>query len=959
MAILKNLIVNGASRFLQKAYFDDIEVSGTTTISNLSATTLTVSGQTTLNGAADIKNTFNIKNTDHAVNFYFLPTGSTSTSRIYETNPSTGVYWLNVKNNFNVENNLSASNLIVSNKSNFGGKVKIDGDVDIIGNLRWSTIAEHMTIQNLGGTLLVAPTIYQSNNTTINVTAKTNNSVTFTITDSSMITGTTVDTTNNTFISGGANWRKNSLVKVSGKIGECVLGTSDGTITNINVSNYQMTITATIANASNIDVRSYSASEISDFAVMLYKLHNGTNLFPIGIVLTSYGSDRKSYIDVYGGTDANPVARMGNLGGLTYNDYTKTNPETTLGNQWGFYTKQNAFFEGHIETNAGIIGGWIITSEGLSKGTALGASNSIFLTPAGKTTTNSIGGSAANLSWTITSNNTFGVTTGGAMYCTSGKIGGWNITSTELSSGTFADADNPSVFLIPSGSTATANIGGYGSNIGGWVITSRNTFGVNKNGGMYCTSGKIGGWVIDTNRLYNSGAVLGTSGIFLYPNGTAINNNIGGSGSVYNTWVIITGSNFGVTSDGVLYATGANISGTITATDGNIGGWTIGTDSLHYSTYALGASNSVYLCPGGSSTSATIGGSNNISGWTITSGSTFGVTNTGAMYSTSGKIGGMTIDSGGIFTGTPRDATNGVNDTGLYLGNTGISRWIGGVYKNGVRTGGNVVNGLRLAIGENFAVNSSGYSWMSNVYAEKITAYRSYSIYGELPTTFTTSDGYAPMGFEFVRAAAAGKSGKSFRDIGIGTNFLEEADTPWQNVKPEAGISITRDAVSDDDNIYSYVNIHGQFINFAGPNNGSVTVSQTAVTVQGSLTAINGRVNSQQGLYSTLGVYGGAPSADLGIEWAATCVRSLSSNTEYNLTSNHFYLLTTWHATNNNLRSMWLLRGGITAYAKIPIQDGSNNATSGSGITLTVTSSTLKVTATNNATIAIRLIDIG
>ena len=82
---------------------------------------------------------------------------------------------------------------------------------------------------------------------------------------------------------------------------------------------------------------------------MLYKLHNGTSLFPIGIVLTSYGSDRKSYIDVYGGTDVNPVARMGNLGGLTYKDYSDPDPtEDILANQWGFYTKDNAYFQGHI-----------------------------------------------------------------------------------------------------------------------------------------------------------------------------------------------------------------------------------------------------------------------------------------------------------------------------------------------------------------------------------------------------------------------------------------------------------------------------------------------------------------------------------------------------------------------------------------------------------------------------------
>lgn len=256
-----------------------------------------------------------------------------------------------------------------------------------------------------------------------------------------MITGTTVDTTNNTFLSGGANWRKNSLVKISGKIGECVLGASDGTITNINISNHQMTITATIANAADISVRNYTASEISDFAVMLYKLHNGTTLFPIGIVLTSYGSDRKSYIDVYGGIDAAPVARMGNLGGLKYKDYS--DPSSTAGvdeltNQWGFYTRGNAYFEGHIKTSAGIIGGWEITSGGLRKGT-LGAANSIYLIPTGSDATNGvadIGGSGRISGWAITSSNTFGVTIDGKTYMSNGKIAGWTIDVDSIFSGT-------------------------------------------------------------------------------------------------------------------------------------------------------------------------------------------------------------------------------------------------------------------------------------------------------------------------------------------------------------------------------------------------------------------------------------------------------------------------------------------------------------------------------------------
>ena len=49
MALLKNLIVNGASRFLGHAYFNDISISGTTSLASLS-----VSGDTDLDGHVSI-----------------------------------------------------------------------------------------------------------------------------------------------------------------------------------------------------------------------------------------------------------------------------------------------------------------------------------------------------------------------------------------------------------------------------------------------------------------------------------------------------------------------------------------------------------------------------------------------------------------------------------------------------------------------------------------------------------------------------------------------------------------------------------------------------------------------------------------------------------------------------------------------------------------------------------------
>lgn len=1029
MAILKNLIVNGASRFLQKAYFDDIEVSGTTAITNLNATTFTASGISTFNGGVKFNGAVGIYKTGTAnptLNFHY--TNSGATSYIWEQPSGT----LNLSSNLvATSGSTTLKSLTVNNTSNFGGKVKIDGDVDIIGNLRWSTIGEHMTIQNLGGTFLVAPTILQSTNIEITVNTITNNSVTFIISDASMITGTNVDTTNNTFVSGGANWRKLSLVKVSGKIGECVLGASDGTIDNINVSTGTMQITATVANASILEKRKYTAGEISDFAVMLYKLHNGTSLFPIGIVLTSYGSDRKSYIDVYGGTDVNPVARMGNLGGLTYKDYSDPDPtEDILANQWGFYTKDNAYFQGHIKTNAGLIGGWEITSEGLSKGTLGASSNSIYLVPNGKTTANSIGGSAANLSWTITSNNTFGVTTDGAMYCssgkiggwsisqnfighgtigtagsaflspsisssnsiggstgtntwclttsntfgvttggalysTSGKIGGWNISSTELSSGTFANANAASVFLIPGGSTTAANIGGYGSNVSGWVITSRNTFGVNANGGMYCTSGKIGGWVIDAGSI-RSGAKTSTSAGAVTLSTTNFTRTLITHGSVQNLRFAV-GNRFGINQNGVLYADSVILSGEITATAGSIGNWKISDGQLSYianPTDTIGASGSAFLIPGGSTIASSIGGSpSTTTGWTFTSGTDFGVTNTGAMYSSSGKIGGFTIDADSIYSGTKeKEKSDGLTpaDHGdIRLSNTAFSRAIGDVERSD----------LKFAIGPGVGITSGGFTYLNGVEANNFTAKRAYRISGDPPTYYNQYDGQT---FDFIRGAGyvipgSGEGTGTYREIGIGPYFIEGDNNFWETPRPTTGIVITRNVPSGG---MQRVLLCGNRIELNGSMNSTGSYNDALITVQGSIEGITNLTVDGYGTFfgdlmamGNLSVSGAATATSFKYTdndfntWNCIGDMAVSPNTIYSLISNHVYLLVTWHNTSYPNKSIWLIRGGATQYMKLNGNDSSGNVC-GNNITITLTTSSVQFSSSNGTPIG-RLIDLG
>ncbi len=71
----------------------------------------------------------------------------------------------------------------------------------------------------------------------------------------------------------------------------------------------------------------------------------------------------------------------------------------------------------------------------------------------GKLSTKSIAGSSGTNSWAFAASNTFGVTTSGALYSTSGNIGGFSITTDSLTGGDYAD--NSFIGLFPQGTTST------------------------------------------------------------------------------------------------------------------------------------------------------------------------------------------------------------------------------------------------------------------------------------------------------------------------------------------------------------------------------------------------------------------------------------------------------------------------------------------------------------------------
>ena len=161
-------------------------------------------------------------------------------------------------------------------------------------------------------------------------------------------------------------------------------------------------------------------------------------------------------------------------------------------------------------------------------------------------------------------------------------------------------------------------------------------FQVKADGYMESTYGKIGGWELDDVSLANySGDTTEEDDQTFYLNGfgmqisqTDTPNALAIGKLSRDTWMKAA---FRVTHDGALYST-----------SGEIGGWKITSNSLKYGG-DVGTANSMHLCPGGSSKSASIAGSTSQSGWVITAGTNFGVTTAGNLYATAGKIGSWSL----------------------------------------------------------------------------------------------------------------------------------------------------------------------------------------------------------------------------------------------------------------------------------------------------------------------------
>lgn len=634
MAQLGNLLVKGSSRFLNKAYFEDVSICGDVSIGGkLDITANEGKSILSLNGkkALEVYDTWlNINESRDFPSGIYCGTGVLRTDGEFQvSNIKTGV-------KFKVNNSSLASNVpsIFSAQATFnGGLIASSANIseeicntlivkDELRSAKWSID----NITNLGSTFYVSPCIIFTN-PSVYVNSISGTTVVLTITDNS-ITSSTI---------GGATWTNGSKVKLMGRIGNSALGTINGVLKrDLNSSTAKTAyISLDFPNTDLIKFSAgatYSGSDVVDLKMMMYEVNknvNGTTKNrPIGILLSSYGENKKPCIDIYNGDieDGSPVARMGYLNGLP-----SVNSVSPTG--YGFYAAGNAYFSGTLVSSSGKIGGFSLSENSIQNG-AFGQSGSVLICT-GTNSYASIGGSDSINGWCFTSGNTFGVTKTGELYATSGKIGGFNIDSTFLQSsdetvGLSATSYNWA-FWAGGASMDTAK---FRVNQAGKLWASNATIA----GEITATSGKIGKYTIDNYLSTGSGyTCTGIGGNQAFWAGSEDSNN----------------APFHVSYDGSFYSS-----------KGNIAGWEITSDSFYKDTDDY----TVYVCPGTNNNKdfLTVHDKNKSSGdeWP------FYVHADGWMHCVYGDIGGWNISDSSIYkNGGWKSSSSG----SAYFGDYGLS----------------------------------------------------------------------------------------------------------------------------------------------------------------------------------------------------------------------------------------------------------------------------------------------
>ena len=496
MAILSNLVVNGAARCLNKLYCGDLQVAGSSTFGAITTTGLTVNGNASVTGTSTLKTTnvtgtmTIINTTSNNVNTVGLLIGNSGTgkqtrymidgmqawggtavSSLY-FNYWGGTVYLSNGTAIYANNGTMHATTFTGTSAKYD---KVESNIGIFDELR-STHHEIEHVANLGGVFLVTPTvkcISSGNGKTLNSVTVTATSVTRTNSNNESVTYNYAlaidDSAFSTATIGSATWGQYGEVKVSGTLNGVVLGTCDGFIQSINVSSHVLNVaikydgTQTPATVSSTNI-----STVKDLNVMLCTVYTNNVHNPVGIWMKSRDNNGYSHISLYGGTSVNPIVRIGNLQGLPA--VNGVSPDD-LDDKWGIYTS-NGFFSGTIVSSNGKIGDFNLTDKLYtgSHSTWNHASNGIYIASDGIA-----GGNGGT--WYLWNNGT-------------GKIGKYTFASNgALTTGT--------------GSTQ-AGMGGTYAFWAGSSTQASAPFRVAYDGAFTSTSGTIGNWSIGTSGLYTN-----------------------------------------------------------------------------------------------------------------------------------------------------------------------------------------------------------------------------------------------------------------------------------------------------------------------------------------------------------------------------------------------------------------------------------------------------------------------
>ena len=312
------------------------------------------------------------------------------------------------------------------------------------------------------------------------------------------------------------------------------------------------------------------------------------------------------------------------------------------------------------------------------------------------------------------------LTLSGHIQARGGTIGGWEIDSDSIFTGT--KTANSSIRLSSADFTRTINNNSltnlrlaFGQNFG---LTANGTLyatGANISGTINASSGHIGGtysnglwssggWYIGSNYIGNQ-STLGTSTIGMQSTTTSDTTKVFWAGGAYTNGT----PNFYVDSKGKLTATGADITGAIKATSGFIGtnstnGWVIDSNTIRHGAVASTESGAIALSASSFTRSINQVSRSNLQ---LAIGNNFGVTQNGSLYAYNATISGTITATAGEIGGCR------IEDGNLQVDSAHITSINAGNITSGT------LNSIEITAGNGrFHVNTSGYMYASGATIE-------------------------------------------------------------------------------------------------------------------------------------------------------------------------------------------------------------------------------------------------